>query len=210
MSVAICSSVGLCLERANTGWISEGARFNAAGNAVANNTSAATFARRMTPRRTGSGPRICASRLSSDSASHTDTATRAITVIDHAAYSNSIRNTCNAVWLGRGLTVQMSQRQQRRDEQAAHDDGCTGLGEDLGAVGIRRDQIVLDEPPQEQAGQIAIRRQRSPHRRCPAPSAPDPGAARGARRPVPASCSPGPCAGARPSRPRPRAPREGR
>ena len=37
MSVAICRMVGLCLERANTGWISEGARFNAAANAVANN-----------------------------------------------------------------------------------------------------------------------------------------------------------------------------
>ena len=85
MSVPTCSVLGRSLLTADTGWIIAGITFKATANPAANMRSADTFARTMTPRASGSGPRISVSRLSRASASHTETATSAMTVIDHAA-----------------------------------------------------------------------------------------------------------------------------
>ena len=106
--------------------------------------------------------------------------------------------------------AQIRQREQKADEQAARDEGRPGLREDLHAVGVRRDQIVLDEPLQEEAGQGPIKHRPSPRRRCPARSVRDHGARPGARTPLRANCSPGPCEAAAPSRLRPRGPHGGR
>ena len=177
MSVATCSSVGRSLETANTGWIRAGTRFNAAANTAANMMSADTFARTMTRARNRErSENLCVATVKRQRVPHRDGNER------HDRHRPRGVEKLNADHLHRRLarrgerSGQVSQRQQHGDEQTARDDGRTRLREDLGAVGIRRDQVVLDKTPQEQASQIAIRRQRSPHRRCPARSVQDPGA----------------------------------
>src|SRR4030095_15143026 len=82
-----------------------GARFNANAKPAAKSTTALTFALITTNRGMGRGPRISVSRLSSASASHVATATRAMTTIDHVIRRRRSSNATTAVhpgdWNGR-------------------------------------------------------------------------------------------------------------